>query len=188
MVIRFARALLLQKDDCPRYGAGHRCETLSVPGRARSGCHEAAMIRGPRGFQIQRGENMFGRKRKKTSSGRLHARFLKVERLESRQMLNGTVDIQIAPHVGVAAGNLAIVSTDASDESVKIQSTGQVNQYVITGENSTQLTVNEVPVTSPVTLGVSPGVSPSTLDRAATPSTSRVRPSVRPPRPRFTAV
>ena len=96
---------------------------------------------------------MFGRKRKKTSSGRLHARFLKVERLESRQMLNGTVDIQIAPHVGVAAGNLAIVSTDASDESVKIQSTGQVNQYVITGENSTQLTVNEVPVTSPVTLG-----------------------------------
>ncbi len=96
---------------------------------------------------------MFWRNRQKTRNtrnvnrrGRLNARLLGVEMLESREMLSGAglVNVVIAP-VG-PAGTLALVG-DADNNSVKITSGTNTGDYVITGVDNTLLEINGAGVT-----------------------------------------
>lgn len=84
---------------------------------------------------------MFWRNKRKQNSQRSRTRFLKVEPLESRQMLSGAGIVNINIFPVAAPGDLALVG-DADNNSVKITSGANVGEYIITGVDNTLLQVN----------------------------------------------
>lgn len=100
---------------------------------------------------------MFSRGKRKKNLGQTKRTFLRVEHLEPRQMLNGTVDVQVYDpivHPGIPIGDMNLVG-DLQNNNIEIQSTANSNEYLITGKSGTSLSFNGFPVVPP------PGVQPT---------------------------
>jgi hypothetical protein len=81
---------------------------------------------------------MFWRSKQPKKRPRRAANFLRVERLESRDLLSGVVNIEIAPAAGVTPGNLTLVG-DTANNSVMLQADPTMQgRYIITGTGSSQ--------------------------------------------------
>jgi len=101
-----------------------------------------------------RGKQRTSSRRNVRSPGRLNARLLRVEPLESRHLLSGVVNISIAP--ALPAGDMQLQG-DGANNSIQIQSGTAVSDaaIVVRGLNGTLLQINGAPAASPVTI---PGI------------------------------
>ena len=94
---------------------------------------------------------MFGRKVQRSKPARANKRFLRLERLESRHMLSGVVNVEIGPgNPDVVTQGDMVLKGDHSDNQVTIQQSGNsFGQFTITGNNGTLLQLNGAGQTAP---------------------------------------
>jgi hypothetical protein len=88
----------------------------------------------------------FGRKKNNVSSQSRRA--FRVERLETRDLLSGIVNVLIAPNPLVTPGSMALAG-DVSNNHVQVSSGAGFGEFVITGLDGTLLQLNGAGVTMP---------------------------------------